>query len=289
MGADPEAVIVNLSELAAAALPGIQVSREAFARYLQTSAAGRELVTESAAHSSSDTADRAAELWLACAIAGGDAQAIRLFDDRYVAPLARTLGRMSLAPSELDEVKQLVREKLLVRDAGGHARIEEYAGRGKLVGLVQVIATREALTLLRRAKRDFLATDEDLAAPIVGAADPGLEMLKGRTRDAFRVAFSAAVGGLTPRQRNMLRMHLLGGVTLEQLASIHRVHRATIVRWLREAREDVLAATKRALTVSLRVDGDEIESLMQLVGSQLDASLERLFMTRGDPCEDDPQ
>ena len=268
--------------LAEAAFPAVRIAPAAFGAWLAQRDAGRELL---AAAADETAAPRAAELWLACAVALGDAAAMRAFEERYVAPLGTTLARMRLADAELDEVKQLVRAKLLVKGEGSGAKIEEYAGRGRLSGLVQVVATREALSLLRRRRND-VADDGDLAAPLADAAvagdDPGLEALKGRYRVAFRAAFAEAVGVLTPTQRNLLRMHLLGGVTLEQLASVHGVHRASIVRWLKEARDVVLAATRAALGKTLGVRADELASLHALAESRLDASIERLLRSSAD-------
>lgn len=255
----------------------MRLDRLAFTAYVAAHEAGRELSASDPAPD--DVRERALELWLACAIAEGNGEAARVFDERYVAPLERTLARMRLDPSVLDEVKQIVREKLLVRDESGRAKIEEYAGRGRLVGLVQVVATREALTLLRRGAREVPAGDDDLAAPLVGVADPGLEMVKAKYKEAFRAAFAGAVATLTPKQRNLLRMHLLGGVTLEQLASVNGVHRATIVRWLKEARDTVLDKTQAALRAALGVRSDELASLMALAQSRLDVSIERLLLT----------
>ena len=134
------------------------------------------------------------------------AHGVRVFEQRYVTPLETTLARMRLDPSMLDEVKQIVREKLLVRAEGqASARIDEYAGRGRLAGLVQVVATREALTLLRRGARE-VQRDEDL----VGEIDPGLEMLKAKYNDAFKTAFAGAVSALTPSEQAQV-MTALGG------------------------------------------------------------------------------
>lgn len=259
--------IARLCEVAEASFPTVRIARDVFARYLASHAAGAE---------PSDEGVR--ELWLACGIRAGNAEAIRAFEERYVRGLDRALARMRLAASEIDELKQLVRQKLLVPGEDGAARVEEYAGRGRLAGLVQVAATREALTLLRRAKRDVPLAEDALAAP--GAWDPGMEMLKGKTREAFREAFARAVSALEPRQRNLLRLHLLGGVTLEQLAEVYSVHRATIVRWLAGAREAVLSATKAGMRDALAIEGDELESLMGDVQSRLDVSIERLLATR---------
>lgn len=270
-----------LAALAERRAPSVRLDRAAFATYLAAHEAGRELRAEA-----EDAGERATELWLAFGITQGNAEAARVFDERYVAPLERTLSPMRLEPAVLDEVKQAVREKLLVRDASGRARIEEYAGRGRLEGLVQVVATREALTLLRRGAREtpLVVRDEELAAPLVGASDPGLEMLKESYREAFRAAFAGAVAALTPKQRNLLRLHLLGSVTLEQLASMEGVHRATIVRWLKEARDLVLEATHAALRRTLGVRADELASLMALAESRLDVSIERLLVNDDDPA-----
>lgn len=278
-----EGALARLAVLAAEACPGVRVSRDAFGTWLEAREAGRALLD---AASSDETEEalraRAAELLLACAIGAGDAAAVRLFDERYVAPLGTTLGRMRLGDAELDEVKQLVRAKLLVREPNGVARVEEYAGQGRMAGLVQVVATREALTLLRRGRREEERASEDVEMDLAGPMDPGLDALKAKYRSAFRAAFAEAVGTLTPKERNLLRMHLLGGVTLEQLATVHGVHRASIVRWLKDARDAVLERTRAALGKTMGVRADELSSLHALAESRLDASIERLLMTQGD-------
>jgi RNA polymerase sigma-70 factor (ECF subfamily) len=299
--------LTALVTIAEQAVPTVKIAPAAFGAWLERSEHGRALLASFASDGASDGAGdgasevptdatrvRVAELWLACAIESGDEAAARELDARFVAPLGETLARMRLDDAELDDVKQIVREKLLVRDANGHARISEYAGQGRMAGLVQVIATREALSRIRRGKRDVndanVANDanhdrRDLDAPLAAAVDPGLEALKGKYRAAFRAAFADAVATLSPKERNLLRMHLLGGVTLEQLAAIHGVHRASIVRWLKDARDTVLTKTKASLAHIMNVRADELESLHALAESRLDASIERLLMTN-DPAAD---
>ncbi|HZU81492.1 MAG TPA: sigma factor-like helix-turn-helix DNA-binding protein, partial [Polyangiaceae bacterium] len=117
--------------------------------------------------------------------------------------------------------------------------------------------------------------------------DAGLELARERYRDAFAPAFAAAVAGLERRDRTLLRLHLLGGVSLEQLAAVYGVHRATVVRWLAAARAQVLDATRANLIARLGVRADELESLMGLVQSRFDVSVERLFATQGGDDEED--
>lgn len=227
------------------------------------------------------------ELALVAALRSGDARAHQAFEARYLAPLRGRLGALRLDDAELDEVKQRTREKLLVPDASGVLRIEGYAGQGRLAGLVRVVATREALTLKRRGRREVAFGSEELAEPLAATWDPGIAMLKGRTKAAFVEAFEKAVGDLTSRERNLLRLHLLGGVTLEKLAEMYGVHRATVVRWLASARERLLDGTKRGLGSALELSGRELESLMDAVRQSLDLSVERLFASMPGPEDEE--
>lgn len=250
--------------------PGVSLDRATFVAFASAHPARDEAFAR-------DDDDGLLELFLVAALRARLSAAEHAFEQRYLAPLASTLGRMGLSPSELDEVKQRVRAKLLVRDGQGPMSVEEYAGRGRLSGLLAVVATREALDGLRKNKREVPITDDALADPAAAPWDPGLEMLKGRARDAFRAAFEAAVRSLEPRERNLLRLHLLGGVTLEQLAKVYGVHRATVVRWLAAARENVLSTTRREVGHALDLRGDELESVMNAARSRLDLSVERML------------
>ena len=253
--------------------PGVALDRERFSAYVVRHPAGSAALA-------SDEIEALSELYLAAALRDHHAAAAVHFDARYLEPLGARLSRMGLSAAELDEVKQRTREKLLVGVEGSPLKIEEYAGRGRLAGLVQVVATREALSAFRKTKRERPLDDGELADPVAERWDPGMEMLKGRTREAFREAFEHAVRALEPRERNLLRLHLVGGVTLEQLAKFYSVHRATVVRWLAAARASVLDRTKSELGEKLGFGGSELESVMNDVQSRLDLSVERLLQSR---------
>jgi len=290
---------------AEAAWPTVRMERDAFAAYVEQHEAGRELVALGEPRAGEDDkeatarvdGEAAAELWICAALARRDPNAAKAFDQRYFAPLPAALQRLRLADHELDELMQLLRMKLLVPsphgDAGTSAKllIERYAGRGKLAGFVKVTATREAISRFRkRSIGDAQAAPFDpelLFLPAPGT-DPGLQALKGATRAAFREALAVAFEALEPRERNLLRLHLLGGVTLDKLATMHGAHRATIVRWLRDARERVLDRTRAELSGRLGVRADEVDSLIGLATSHLDLTLERLLRTEGAaPLADD--
>jgi RNA polymerase sigma-70 factor (ECF subfamily) len=107
-------------------------------------------------------------------------------------------------------------------------------------------------------------------------ATPELERLKVHYRDAFQDALDRALVSLAPRQRALLRMHHVDGYTLDRLATIHQVHRATVARWLSDAREQIVRETHRLLGERFALTPSEIASLAAIVESQLAISLTQL-------------
>lgn len=221
------------------------------------------------------TADAAVELGLALACARGDRTALAAFDRAYLADVPAGLAHMKLDRATIDDLVQEVRTKLLVSEDGMPPRVLAYAGQGKLRGLCQVMAARAALTRLRGTRRT--TSDDGVAALAAAGDDPELAFLKAHYRDAFKAAFTEAAGDLDARDRNLLRLHHLGGVTLDQLAAMYGVHRATAVRWLADVRKRLLAGTRARLRTTLSISADELDSIMELIGSRLDASVRRLL------------
>ncbi len=213
------------------------------------------------------------ELALGLACARGDDAALRRLEARYFDGVHAALHAMKLAPSLRDEVVQEVRRKLLVGDP---PKIAGYAGRGSLRGLLKVTATRTAISMLRKAGREAPGDDAVLDGAS-GLDDPELAYLKERYRGIFREAFEEAVASLEPHERNLLRLHFLRKVTLEALATMYGVHRATIVRQLARIRETIERATERGLREKLGAERREVESVMDLIRSRFDVSVERLL------------
>ncbi len=86
-----------------------------------------------------------------------------------------------------------------------------------------------------------------------------------------------ALGDLSHRQRNVLRQHTVFGVTIDGLAVMYRVHRATAARWLDGAREALLAGTRRELMARLHLSPGTLDSIMRLIESQIEISVRRLL------------
>jgi RNA polymerase sigma-70 factor (ECF subfamily) len=217
------------------------------------------------------------DLFLACACDRGDAAALAAFDRAYLPLLDRAVASLGASPAEQNELRQVVRVRLLVAREAAGTRIAGYSGRGSLGAWVRVVATREAARLLRKERRMGPAEDDALAQVLAPEASPELDYLKRLYRDEFRAALQTAVASLSDRERLLLRQHALDGLSIDQLAAFHRVHRATTARWIAAARKAVLDGTRRALTQRLRLRPAEFESILRLIDSQLDVSLPGLL------------
>lgn len=268
MPLDPT-VLDQLCAAAEAAWPGLAVDRVALTSLLD------ERLAALAPDRLAAAAPAAIELALALGCARGDARALAAFERDYLAGVAAGLSHMRLSAAVVDDVVQATRAKLLVAPAGASPRLLAYAGQGKLRGLVQVVAARLALDHVRGQAR--FAPDDAVAGLVAADDDPELAYLKAHYRDAWKLAFTAAAAELEARDRNLLRLHHLSGVTLEQLAAMYGVHRATVVRWLADARRRLLAGTRARLGASLEVSAAELDSIMNLIDSRLDASVGRLL------------
>jgi RNA polymerase sigma-70 factor (ECF subfamily) len=220
-----------------------------------------------------------AEVHLAIACARGDEKAIAAFDRAYLDVVPIALAGMKLAAATVEDVRSGVRDKLLLADGEKVPRILEYAGRGRLRGLVQVSASRMAIDRIRLEEREAELPAREIAA----AGNLELSLIKAQYRAAFVDGFAKAVASASRRDRNLLRLHFLGGVTLEQLATMYGVHRATVVRWLAAAREGVFGATREHVAKAIGAPADELDEMFDLVRSRVELSVERLLASMSHP------
>ncbi|MBL4632483.1 MAG: hypothetical protein JKY56_01350 [Kofleriaceae bacterium] len=267
-----ESALASLCHCAEQAWPLLQMSRPHFVACLAQDHDAKSILAM-------DT-KLAPAIFLGHACAAGEQEALRAFDAEYIGRIPRMLSHMKLSPSALDEIAQQVRFKLLVGSETDPPKIASYAGRGKLAGMVQVVATRIAISISRKQKPEV--GEEKLLGIASPETDLGLHYIKQQYRSAFKSCFERAVATLSSRDRNLLRLHLLEKVTLEKLAVIYDVHRATIVRWLAKARQDLFAQTKTLLSSELKLEASDFASLMRLIESNLDLSTSRILSSSRD-------
>jgi RNA polymerase sigma-70 factor (ECF subfamily) len=253
----PPPKLAELHAVGRAAWPDVKLDEAAFESWM--------------AERAIDCADlHASDLYLACACASGEASALAAFERRYLVEVPRYLAGTGARADTVEEVKQLLRVRLFT---GARPRILDYSGRGSLAGWLRVAAVRTAANL-RRDERAASVRDEARDEPRI---DPEREHLDARYRPELEAAVKHALSRLDVRERSLLRLHFLERLTLERLAVMFQVHRATVVRWLAAARQRAIDETFAYLRAKLAASDTELESLQRILRSQLEVSLRRVL------------
>jgi RNA polymerase sigma-70 factor (ECF subfamily) len=176
---------------------------------------------------------------------------------------------------------------LLVGDGEHPPALDGFAGRGALRGFLRISAVRECLRVMKRQKREVGAAEDDLSrfAPKI---DPELDRLKRTYREEFTQCFVQSLSVLTARERTLLRMNVIEELSIDQIGAIYAVHRATAARWLERARSRLADSTSELLAAKLSLSAGEVESVIRLVHSQINVSLEHLLAPDDRDGDDDP-
>ncbi len=217
---------------------------------------------------------RGADLYLAIACARGDARAHAKLDAEVMPKLGAALERFEPAV-DADDLQQKLRTRLLLPRGARPPRIDSYVGLGSLANWLRAIAVRLALRMTRRRRAE--AANEEHLEQLVADDDPELGLLRAQYRDAFRAAFRAAFESLSTRDRNVLRLHLLDGLSVDRIAALYGVHRASAFRWLEQVRGRLDLATRRCLAGDGRLCLSEIDQVLHAMQSQLAVSFRTLL------------
>lgn len=215
------------------------------------------------------------DLWLVAGALEGDRASVetlkRLVDREVRAAVRRQPNAAQLA----DEVCHLLLMRLVVAEHDRRPKLLEYSARGPLGAWLRASALGLALNTLRAAGPPAL-DDAFEEQPVELRQDPEAEYLRSLCRTEFHAAFKQALATLELKERRVIRLRFLDGLTLDELAAYFRVHRATVVRWLAELTERLFEETKRRLRVQLTLEQPEVDSLLRAARS-IDFSLSRLL------------
>jgi RNA polymerase sigma-70 factor (ECF subfamily) len=220
--------------------------------------------------------EHAADLYIACACAGGVDGAVALLDGAFGDMIRRVLARRDGSRELADDAQQVLRERLFVGSADARPKIADYAGRAPLRSWLAAAASRTLIDLRRRvdAKREEPGSG---MRSLADDAEPELQYLKERYRKEFAEAVRAAVAHLSQRDRALLKLNLVQGMSIDRLGAVYNVGRSTAARWLSAARQALHEETRRELCARLSLSPSEYESLAALVRSDLDVSAATLL------------
>ena len=243
----------------AAAFPGVRVDREAFARFLAPLRPSDACLPE---------------VYLAFACSTGEPRALRYFEDLFLERVPLAVAPIDASAAFADEVTQTLRTRMLV---GPPPLIAEYRGKGSLTGWVLVAAMRLAIDGVRERRRwaGPAAPEYQVLEALVAPVDTEREVLRARHGAALRDAIRAAFDSISSRERAVLKFHALDGASIDTIAGVYSIHRATAARWIQTVKATLRERTLARLSTALALGGSEASSLLHSLFSEADVSLRR--------------
>ncbi|HTJ41279.1 MAG TPA: hypothetical protein VL463_04260 [Kofleriaceae bacterium] len=229
-----------------------------------------------------------ADVYLAIACSDGDAAAIALLERDYLREVDHAARKVRASADQADEVRGHLRRVLFLAEPGRGAALHDFAGRGDLRGYLRVIATRELIRALERGRREIAIDDEAVFDRFAPRDDAELSFIRRVTRDQVADALRAALAALDAHDRALLRYHLVDAWSIDRIAEIYRIHRATAARRLTAARARLGELIRGELATRLAIESGEVDSIVRLVQSKVEVTFERLLAeTRDDVAPPD--
>jgi RNA polymerase sigma-70 factor (ECF subfamily) len=251
--------------------PRVQFDEDALVGFVGERLAGPDLVAALA------TAP-AADLAIAAACVAQEPTAHAAFD-AVLGEVDAAGASTGATKDQIDEVKQLLRMQLLVAKDGKPPALASYRGKGPLRGWVRITATRELIRHKKKKDRE-VTFGQSLERFLTTGGDPALEAMKAEYRTEFAHALNEAIEDLTAEDRTLLRQAIVDDMSIDAIGAAFGVHRATAARWLNRARGALVSATHRRLAARLKLPVEQIEEVIKLVQSRLDASVIRYLRDR---------
>ena len=267
-----------LVQKARAHYPDIALSPERFAAFL--AARVPSAVEQSAELDTLHIED----LYLACAYGMGIPTAQERVEAEHLSRIGRRLSRMAVPQLAIADILQELRCRLVELhdpDAGGRG----YSGRGSLGGWLFVAAVRTAERRLVRTRQELIEHEATLGARdrLARAIDPEMEHQLQSCKETFESAMREGLAALSSRERNLLRYHFLEHFSIDRLAEIYGVHRATAARWIARAQKHLADETHARFAAKIPLAADSMPRLLELIRSKLDLNLSGVLQRMAEP------
>lgn len=214
------------------------------------------------------------DLTMVWAVLEGHALALSEIDDLIESASRRAAGR-AIEPAEL---AQRVRTRLLVAAKGQTARLSTYDGRGRLKSWLWT-ATKLELLQATRGLGQAPAEDIDEMAGLASAGrSPEGNARSAKDSRLVSRALRDALEVLEARERTLLRMRFVDGVSTEELGRMFQVHRTTAQRWIETAQAKIMAAMRAKLEQQARLARGEVDSLVGEVAASISLRLSQALV-----------
>jgi RNA polymerase sigma-70 factor, ECF subfamily len=218
------------------------------------------------------------DLLIAMCAEAGSAQALRLFRKDYLTPALGAARSFERSGVSREEIESTILSRFFLPTAGGEMPIAGYRGDGSLAAWLRVVVTRTGQDALRAATNAHTPTESDELESICNALplpDVELAWIRQNHLATFKQCFHAAAAELEPDLADALRLHLTRSMSIDDLATLFQIHRATAARMLKRAHASLLELTRSKLVAALGLPEADCMSLIHAMLSQAELSIAR--------------
>jgi RNA polymerase sigma-70 factor len=270
-------LVGRLAEAAEGQWPSFRVERSLFEKRLMASVSeqvGDPAVTLSKLHVS--------DLYLAHGCELGIPAALSAFAATYLSTIDLYLEHFRNSTVRSDEVRRELEDTLLFGRRTPPGRIGQYRGNGPLRNFVATAARNLAISMLRSRERHMVSDFDNLATQL-GSSEGTDGIATARDEGVVRDAVRSALLGLDRRQRTIVRLHLVRGVTFTKIACMLKVNQSTVSRTFDAALHTLYRAIRRELRELRGMSESEMQSIIHDVRGRLELTWSRIS------CETPPR
>ena len=224
--------------------------------------------------------DRAADMYLACACGYGVDGAVGALEHAFSRDIASAVASINPSPSFVEEALQVTRLRLFTRSGPAPGAIADYAGRASLRSWLRTVFVRSAISMRRRKAEQRHEPVTDQSDQRLARSGPEFEYLLRRYKEVFEDAIRSAIETLSPKERMLLRLSVVEGMSVDQLGAAYRVGRSTAARWIAAARATLFERARREVHEQVLVTSSELDSLATALRSQFEVNVGDLLRSR---------
>ena len=224
------------------------------------------------------------DLFLAVACSRGDRIAWEHFADDYLPQVQRFASQSCRGrPESEDLAQEIVTALLASMEPGRDSKLAGYNGKGSLAGWLRVAVAHAAIDHFRRFRKEILVDNwetqgnelqvtAELATPSRGS-----EPLDSRWGPVLSRLLAEDLKGLAARDRLLLSLYYLHGVSLKAIGRQFNVHEATASRWLESLRQGIRKRIERELRRQHGFHGRDLDSVWRSFSDSDSFSLEKIL------------
>ena len=228
------------------------------------------------------------DLFLAVACSRGDRIAWEFFADDYLPQVHRfAIQSCRGRPESEDLAQEIVTTLLASMEPGKDSKLAGYNGKGSLAGWLRVAVARAAIDHFRRFRKEILVDNwetqgnEVQVMAEVALPSRGAEPLDSRWGPVLSRLLAEDLKGLAPRDRLLLSLYYVHGVSLKAIGRQFDVHEATASRWLESLRQGIRKRIERELRRQHGLRDRDLDSLWRSVSDNDSFSLEKILTEKG--------